>query len=140
MRLLGIKVIIIFSLEALTDELTEYEIEISTYAKLPNGHTINKIDSTDDNSNFICRLSSSSLSLPLIVRTRKVGDKITLKGTGGTKKVKDIFINEKVDIKDRDMWPIVCDSFGRVVWIPGLKKSKFDKKKNEKYDIILKYC
>ena len=42
-------------------------------------------------------------------------------------------------MKDRDLWPIVVDSKGVVVWIPGLKKSKFDKKKIDSYDIILKY-
>jgi hypothetical protein len=57
----------------------------------------------------------------------------------GTKKVKDIFIDKKISLSDRDLWPIVLDSFGNVVWIPGIKKSKFDKKTNEEYDIILKY-
>ena len=38
-----------------------------------------------------------------------------------------------------DSWPIVLDSKNRVVWIPGVKKSKFDKKKSESYDIILRY-
>ena len=42
-------------------------------------------------------------------------------------------------MENRDSWPIVVDSLDRVVWIPGVKKSKFDKKKNEDYDIILKY-
>ena len=47
--------------------------------------------------------------------------------------------NDKVLNKDRDLWPIVIDSGGTIVWLPGLKKSKFDKTKNEKYDIILRY-
>ena len=106
---------------------------------MPNGHNIKHVKDEDNNSNFICRLSSEEIMLPLTVRTRKIGDKITLKGNGGTKKIKDIFINEKINVNDRDLWPIVTDSLGRVVWIPGLKKSKFDKKKTEKYDIILKY-
>ena len=94
----------------------------------------------NDNSNFICRLSSSEVKLPLIVRTRKMGDRISVKGLIGTKKVKDIFIDNKIEKKSRDIWPIVVDSLGRIVWIPGLKKSKFDKKDEESYDIILKYC
>ena len=44
-----------------------------------------------------------------------------------------------MSLANRDIWPIVLDSKGEVVWIPGIKKSKFDKKKTEKYDIILKY-
>ena len=55
------------------------------------------------------------------------------------KKVKDIFIDCKIPTKDRDKWPIVVDSKDKIIWIPGVKKSKFTKLKNEKYDIILKY-
>ena len=77
--------------------------------------------------------------LPLIVRSRRFGDKIKVKGLNGSKKVKDIFIDKKVSLSNRDIWPIVLDSKGNVVWIPGLKKSKFDKKKSDNYDIILKY-
>ena len=66
-------------------------------------------------------------------------DKMTIKGLSGSKKLKDIFINEKVSIRDRQVWPVVTDSTDTIVWLPGLKKSQFDKKKNEKYDIIIKY-
>ena len=52
---------------------------------------------------------------------------------------KDIFIDSKVPILKRNSWLLVCDSDDNVIWLPGLKKSKFDKEINEKYDIILKY-
>ena len=57
----------------------------------------------------------------------------------GSKKVKDIFIDEKINQNERNLWPVVVDSKGVIVWLPGLKKSKFDKQKDEIYDIILKY-
>ena len=121
------------------DELTQYEIELNEYAELPNGRVIKVVDDVYNNSYDVCRLSSTEVCLPLCVRTRKFGDKISLKGMNGTKKIKDIFIDCKISAEDRDVWPIVEDSLGRIVWIPGLKKSKFDKKKSENYDIILKY-
>ena len=62
-----------------------------------------------------------------------------VKGMNKPKKVKDIFINSKIPIKDRDLWPIVVDSKDRIVWIPGLKKSQFDVEKNENCDILLRY-
>jgi tRNA(Ile)-lysidine synthase len=68
-----------------------------------------------------------------------MGDKISLKGTNGSRKVKDIFIDKKISLQERDVWPIVLDSLGNIVWIPGIKKSKFDKTLSDKYDIILKY-
>lgn len=123
-----------------TEELTAYEIEFSEYAELPNHHSIKKIDDIDDNSNNICRLSSEEIVLPLIIRTRKLGDRIEVKGLNGKKKIKDIFIEDKIKLKDRDLWPIVTDATDRVVWIPGLKKSKFDRSKTKNYDIIMKYC
>ena len=121
------------------DTITSYEIEFDKVAILPNNHSIEKIESTDLNNNCICRLDSSEISLPLIIRTRKMGDKISLKGTNGSRKVKDIFIDKKISLQERDVWPIVLDSLGNIVWIPGIKKSKFDKTLSDKYDIILKY-
>lgn len=120
-------------------EITNYEIEFDEYATLPNGHVIERVLDTSDNSNSICRLDSSEITLPLIVRTRRLGDKMAVKGMDGTKKIKDIFIDSKINLTERDSWPIVVDSKGKVVWVPGVKKSKFDKKKVDSYDIILKY-
>ncbi len=122
-----------------TEIITNYEIEFDNYVDLPNNHNIERVDSIDGNSNDICRLNSKEIVFPLIVRTRKVGDKMKIKGLNGTKKIKDIFIDKKVSLMQRDSWPIVVDSIGNVVWIPGIKKSKFDKKKTDDYDIILKY-
>ena len=121
------------------EDIANYEIEFDRIVMLPNNKKIERINDTTDNSNNICRLNSSEITLPLIVRTRKIGDRISVKGLNGSKKVKDIFIDKKISLSSRDDWPIVVDSEGRVVWIPGIKKSRFDKKKTESYDIILKY-
>lgn len=122
-----------------TEQIDKYEIEIKDYVSLPNNKIIKVIDYAENNSNNYCRLNSNDITLPLIARTRKSGDKIAVKGLEGTKKVKDIFIDSKVPVQKRDLWPIVVDSKDTIVWIPGLKKSKFDVSKNENCDIILKY-
>ena len=62
-----------------------------------------------------------------------------VKGMDGSKKVKDIFIDKKIRLEYRDSWPIVVDATGKIIWIPGIKKSKYDKKKVDSYDIVLKY-
>ena len=120
-------------------ETISYEVELIKYALLPNGHKIEVVDDEESNNNDVCRIDSSEVSFPLYVRTRKLGDKMFLKKIDGYKKVKDIFIDCKIPTKDRDKWPIVVDSKDKIIWIPGVKKSKFTKLKNEKYDIILKY-
>ena len=128
-----------FYLEELVDNIDSYEIELIDYADLPNGKHIEIVEQEDSNSNFVCRLSKESVRFPLYIRTRKLGDKIAVKGLNGTKKLKDIFINSKIPQRDRELWPVLVDSEGKVVWLPGLKKSKFDVPKSGKYDIIIKY-
>ncbi len=120
-------------------KLEDYEIEISKFVNLPNGKNLEVINETTSNTNYICRLNSKEIKLPLYVRNRKNGDKIKVKGMLGSKKVNDIFTDEKITTQDRNLWPIVLDSSDNVVWIPGLKKSIFDKEKKETYDIIIKY-
>lgn len=117
----------------------EYEIELINYINLPNGKNIELIDKSHETSNFVCYLDSNEVKLPLHVRNRKDGDKMHVLGMVGRKKINDIFIDNKISLQDRELWPIVVDSNENIVWLPGLKKSKFDKTKQEKYDIILKY-
>lgn len=123
----------------LAQKSNEYEIELNKFINLPNGKNIEVVDKSDATDNFICRLSKEDVSLPLHVRNRKDGDKMAVKGMVGTKKIKDIFIDEKIPVNDRDNWPVVVDNEENIVWLPGLKKSKFDKQKKENYDIILRY-
>ena len=104
-----------------------------------NNQVIKIVGSSSDTSNFTTRLNSSELSLPLYIRTRTTGDKMTIKNMTGTKKIKDIFIDSKIPLSKRNSWLLVCDSDDNVIWLPGLKKSKFDKEINEKYDIILMF-
>ncbi|NSL52908.1 tRNA lysidine(34) synthetase TilS [Calidifontibacillus erzurumensis] len=72
---------------------------------------------------FIC--TSDHIALPIHIRTRKTGDRMTLKGMVGTKKLKDIFIDEKIPREKRDRWPVVVDGNGEILWLPLLKKSRF---------------
>ena len=117
----------------------DYKFELNTINKLPNGYNIDMIDSIDSDSNYVCRIDTNEVKLPLYVRNRLDGDKIEIKNLNGSKKIKDIFINSKINIDDRNIWPIVIDSNDTIIWLPGLIKSKFDKTKDQKYDIILRY-
>ena len=121
------------------EQIIDYEIELDNYVELPNGHTIQVIDECDSNDNTVCRIASKDVVLPLRIRTRKLGDRMHLKNTNGSRKIKDIFIDSKVPLLKRDTWPIVVDSEDKIIWIPGIKKSKFTKSKSDKYDIIIKY-
>lgn len=116
-----------------------YEIDLSGYVNLPNGKNLEIVESSNITTNFVCRLNSKEISMPLHVRNRRDGDKMKIKGMLGSKKVKDIFIDEKIPMEERNTWPVVLDSLNNIVWIPGLKKSTYDKEKTDLYDIIIKY-
>ena len=90
-------------------------------------------------SNYLIRLNSQEISLPLKVRFKKDQDRMAVKNLKGHKKLKEIFIDEKVPLSKRNQYPIVVDNKNTILWVPGLKKSKFDKNKDEFYDIIYKY-
>ena len=117
----------------------KYEYEFTDYIKLPNDRVISIDNSTKLTNNFVIYLNSSEVKLPFIVRTRKNGDYMNVKNMTGRKKINDIFIDSKIPKTLRDEYPIVTDSTGQIIWIPGIKKSHLDRKKEEKYDIILKY-
>ncbi|MFC5406839.1 tRNA lysidine(34) synthetase TilS [Cohnella soli] len=63
------------------------------------------------------------LAMPLTVRNRLPGDLMQPYGLNGTKKVQDMFVDAKVPRALRDFVPIVTDRDGRILWIPGLRRS-----------------
>lgn len=117
----------------------DYYIELKNKVNLPNGKHIEIIDSSDLDNNYICRLSKDEVEFPIYVRNKKIGDKMYIKNMNGSRKISDIYIDCKIPKKDRNILPVVVDKSDKIVWLPGIKKSKFDRTKNEKYDIILKY-
>lgn len=120
-------------------DIGDYDFVFDGFIYLPNGKNIELVKNTSLNDNNVIRLNSADISLPLHVRTKLDGDRIFIKNMDGSKKIKDIFIDCKVPMHDRNLWPIVLDSAGNIVWLPGLKKSKFDRRFDEDCDIILKY-
>ena len=99
---------------------------------------IKKVAEEESNGNNICRLNSKNIKLPLYIRNRKDGDYIILKNSNYRKKVKEIFIENKLPISKRNNYPLLVDSDDKVLWIPNIKKSNLCYKKDENYDIIIK--
>lgn len=106
---------------------------------LPNGDIIEIINHTNDTSNYVIKLNSKDIKMPLYIRSRQNGDKLILKGLNKSKKLKDIFIDEKIPKDQRNSWPILTDANNQIVWLPGLKKTKFDIENPQNYDIIIRY-
>lgn len=58
----------------------------------------------------------------LSIRSRQPGDRITPIGMEGSKKVKDILIDQKIPRGMRDGVPIIADREG-ILWLPGIRRS-----------------
>ena len=101
---------------------------------------IKKVLSCDTDGNDVCRLNSNGIALPLYIRNRKEKDTIILKGLNKHKKIKEIFIEAKLPKEKRNTYPILTDAKDNILWIPNIKKSKFNIQKDQFYDIIIKYC
>jgi tRNA(Ile)-lysidine synthase len=69
------------------------------------------------------KIDLDKVVLPLLVRSRKNGDRMSFVGGKGTKKLKDLFIDQKIPKRDRDVWPIVIDSHDTILSVPFLKRS-----------------
>lgn len=99
---------------------------------------IKKVSEEKSDGNNICRLNSKDIKFPLYIRNRKDGDYMILKNSNYKKKIKEIFIENKLPISKRNNYPLLVDSDDKVLWIPNIKKSNLCYKKDENYDIIIK--
>ncbi|OMF06154.1 tRNA lysidine(34) synthetase TilS [Paenibacillus amylolyticus] len=66
---------------------------------------------------------ADQLLMPLVVRSRLPGDTMKVMGLNGSKKVKNIFIDEKIPPSVRPRIPVVCDGAGHIIWLPGVRRS-----------------
>lgn len=64
----------------------------------------------------------TALRFPLMVRSRRPGDRIRL--PGGTKKVKKVLLESRIPPSERHLVPLVVDVQGDVLWIPGLARAE----------------
>lgn len=119
------------------EDTKEYKILFKDEINI-NNLTIKKVKEEEKDNNSICRINSKSVKMPLYFRNRKMADYIILKNSNYRKKIKEIFIEEKIPISQRNSYPMLVDKDDNIIWIPCIKKSKFCIKKEGKYDIILK--
>lgn len=101
------------------------EVELKVPGEVEFGDYIIKASITSEKKalekySFITNLSVGDT---ILIRQRKAGDKILLKGMENYKKIKDILINEKISKYERDNIPVVLHN-EEVVWLVGIKKSE----------------
>jgi tRNA(Ile)-lysidine synthase len=63
------------------------------------------------------------LALPLVARSWREGDKFVPFGLSGSKKVHDVFTDEKIPVTERAKIPIICDR-EEIIWVAGVRRSE----------------
>ncbi len=106
-----------------------FDIEITDFGTyvLPNGGTISVTQKKDDFNTHTYKLCYNDLVFPIRVRNRQIGDKMRL--PFGTKKVKSLFIDQKIPKLQRDTVPLILHN-EEIIWIPGIKEKKIEGNKH----------
>lgn len=73
------------------------------------------------NTNSFIEVDAASIVGNLVLRHRLPGDKIIPFGMKGHKKIKDLLIDAKIPLKDRDQIWLVCDD-EKVVWVYKIRQ------------------
>jgi tRNA(Ile)-lysidine synthase len=83
---------------------------------------INDVD-LDFNNNFKVLLDYEKSGNSLWVRTRRPGDRFHPLGMSGSKKLKDFFIDEKVQREERDLILLLVSN-NKILWVVGMRVSE----------------
>ena len=82
---------------------------------------MNKVNKKTEGK-FECFMNKSIYKKGIYLRSWKYGDKVEL-FNGDHKKVSDIFIDGKVPLFKKKLYPIIEDFNSNIIWIPGLFES-----------------
>jgi tRNA(Ile)-lysidine synthase len=59
----------------------------------------------------------------ITVRSRQPGDRLEPLGLDGSTKLKDLFINRKITLAERERQPVIEDG-EEILWLPGIRRSR----------------
>jgi tRNA(Ile)-lysidine synthase len=77
----------------------------------------------DPGSRRVAYLNPDAAPFPWLLRNFAPGDRFTPLGMTGAQKVKDLFVNEKIPLKERRNMPLLeCN--GRILWVAGLRMAE----------------
>jgi tRNA(Ile)-lysidine synthase len=85
--------------------------------------------------NEVC-FDAENLVFPLTVRNRRPGDRIQVLGLNGSKKVQDMFVDEKIAPSERERYPLLVDADDRLLWVPGIRRSSHALTDHETTDFL----
>ena len=106
--------------------------EINFNGKIIKATLVNSMGEKNKN---IAYFSFDKLKFPLKLRYRKNGDTFKPLGFNHNKKLKDFFIDQKIDRNLRDQIPIIL-SADKIIWLVGFRQSEEFKVDKEDKNII----
>lgn len=71
----------------------------------------------------VAYFDADRISFPLLVRTFRPGDRFRPWGISGTRKLKKVFIDERVPRDLRRNWPLLVKD-DEIIWIPGIRRGQ----------------
>ncbi len=107
--------------KAVAEDDYEYELDVDKSVFVSEtGETVSLTVSTkyEKSGADTVFIDAGSVTLPMKVRNRRPGDRFRPFGMKGSKKLKDFFIDKKIDVSIRNNIPIVV-SGNDIVWISG---------------------
>jgi len=104
------------------DQIAAFEVPVPDFGtySLPDGSVIEVSRNPVDMDGIRIELCYNNLDFlfPMTVRTRRDGDRIVF--AYGTKKLKDLFIDRKIPMAERNRMPLLVGRDGTILWIPVL--------------------
>lgn len=120
-----------FNFETALTEVTSFCFTLakSDSVLMDDGRTIScqlcSLTALDPEVEQFIIVNAAAVSFPLTIRSRLPGDRVRLKGLDGRKKVKKLFIDQKLPQELRQKQVIVADATGEIIWLPGMQPSVF---------------
>lgn len=119
--------LIITKEQEVVDQNEQYTVKLNEWVTLSDNEQFGvfHIDSVLlEQHDLVMSIPKDALRPPFTVRHRQNGDRMSYKGGDGTKKLKDIFIDQKVSKIKRDKAWVVEDDTNEIQWLIGYQESQ----------------
>ncbi|MDH3974645.1 MAG: tRNA lysidine(34) synthetase TilS [Deltaproteobacteria bacterium] len=98
----------------------EGETALSQLGLTFTSERVSAIEEKDRDDKNVIYLDMERITAPLIVRNFRNGDRIKIKGMEGRKKLKNLYIDEKVPVRFRKKIPLIAAG-DEILWVVGLR-------------------
>ena len=128
----------------LVDNNSVFELVMNEWCQISDNEYLGFFEKekfkADEASRFIT-VNAKDIDLPLRASHRKEGDRMTLRGKlKQSKKIKDIFIDQKIPLEKRNHAWIIRDISNKIIWLVTYKESAYSVEPNkEKEQYIIAF-